>query len=325
MTGGGGRKGRRKIRRSAISPYTMRAAASLSRRAFAPSSRCRTLATLAGPGSGSGSGSEKAPTEKRKRFSYDEDLLKVFAANKKWMKRMTAEDADFFTKLGAPQTPDFMYIGCADSRVPANEIMGMGAGEVFVHRNVANLVVSTDLSMLSCLQYAVEVLKVKHIVVAGHHGCGGVQQAMKNESLGTIDAWLGNIRDIYRIHHAELDAIEDEDARFRRLVELNTVEQCLNLYKTGIVQAQRLKSWSDPEEPFAYPRIHALVFDPSVGELTKLNVDFRAKISRFQHIYDLHGVPDFENDGHGGAGAPSEKGEKDDFQHFMLRKDGSKE
>jgi carbonic anhydrase len=242
-------------------------------------------------------------------FSYDEDMLKVFAANKKWMAKMTAGDKDFFKKLGAPQTPDFFYIGCADSRVPANEIMGMGPGEVFVHRNVANLVVSTDLSMLSCLQYAVEVLKVKHIIVAGHHGCGGVQQAMKNESLGTIDAWLGNIRDIYRLHHKELDAIEDEDTRFRRLVELNVVEQCLNLYKTDVVQRKRLETWSDPEEEFAYPRIHALVFDPSVGELTKLNVDFRANISRFQHIYDLHGVPDYANDGSG----PQDK-------HFMFRK-----
>jgi carbonic anhydrase len=246
-------------------------------------------------------------------FDDDSDMTDVFRKNKRWMQDMTDKDADFFTNLGKDQKPTFMYIGCADSRVPANEIMGMGPGQVFVHRNVANLVVSTDINMLSCLEYAVKVLKVKHILVTGHHGCGGVKQAMKNEALGTIDAWLGNIRDIYRLHHIELDAIEDEDKRFRRLVELNVIEQCLNLYKTDIVQSQRLATWSDPNEPYAYPRIHALVFDPSVGELNKLDVDFRANISRFQHIYDLHDVPDSSTDG---------SGPKD--SHFMFKKENPK-
>ena len=157
-------------------------------------------------------------------------------------------------------------------------MLGVGLGELFVHRNVANLVVSTDLNLLSVLTYAVEHLKVKHILVTGHYDCGGVRAATKHQQLGVLDAWLSNIRDVYRLHRDELDAIKDEEARHRKLVELNVAEQCLNLYKTGVVQKRRLETHKDPDIPFAYPRIHGLVFDPSNGRIIKLPVDYKNEL-----------------------------------------------
>lgn len=163
-------------------------------------------------------------------------LKHLFDNNRAWAARMLEQDPDFFQKLAAQQTPDLLWIGCSDSRVPANEIIGMMPGEVFVHRNVANVVVHSDLNCLSVIQYAVEVLKVKHIIVCGHYGCGGVKAAMEHREFGLIDNWLRHLKDIYRIHQTELDAIPDDGHRHNRFCECNVVEQVYNVCHTTIVQ-----------------------------------------------------------------------------------------
>ena len=246
-------------------------------------------------------------------FTSDHTLEKVLSNNKKWITESTKSDPNFFDKLGQDQTPDFFYIGCSDSRVPANEIMGLGPGEVFVHRNVANVVMGCDANLLACLQYAVQVLEVKHILVTGHYGCGGVLQALKRESVQGLDSWLRNIRDVYRLHHKELDALTDETARARRLVELNVVESCLNLYKTDIVQQKRLTTWKDPNEEMAYPRIHGMVFDPSEGRLRVVPIDFREQVGKYSHIYDLFSIEDDDF-------KDQNENEKNDAAHYMYRK-----
>ena len=177
----------------------------------------------------------------------------LLAHNKAWAAKKLAQDPEYFSRLVELQEPEYLWIGCSDSRVPANEITGTNPGEIFVHRNVANMVVHTDLNMLSVLQYAVEVLKVKHIIVCGHYGCGGVRAAMTNHNLGIINKWLRNIKDVYRIHRKEIDAIEIEDTRVNRLVELNVQEQVMNLAKTSIVQ----KAWKSDQRP----HIHGWVYD----------------------------------------------------------------
>jgi len=156
--------------------------------------------------------------------------------NKKWVVNMLDKDPQFFERLSHGQQPPLLWIGCADSRVPANEIIGALPGEVFVHRNIANMVVHTDMNMLSVLDYAVNVLKVSHVIVCGHYGCGGVQAAMTNKHIGLIDNWIRHIKDVYRFHQDELNAIEDEKTRFDRFVELNVKEQVLDLAKTSIIQ-----------------------------------------------------------------------------------------
>ncbi|WP_254561894.1 carbonate dehydratase [Dyadobacter diqingensis] len=165
---------------------------------------------------------------------------RLLEANKDWAVKKLELDEHYFDRLSADQKPDFLWIGCSDSRVPAEELTGARPGDMFVHRNVANLVVSTDMNMLSVLQYAVEVLKVRHILVVGHYGCGGVKAAMTHQDLGLINKWLRNIKDVYQKHAVELDAIEEETARTNRLVELNVVEQVNNLLKTTIIQ----KAWN---------------------------------------------------------------------------------
>jgi carbonic anhydrase len=182
-------------------------------------------------------------------YSYQ----KLLEENKNWAADQVARDPEYFSRLVDIQQPEFMWIGCSDSRVPANELTGSQPGEIFVHRNVANMVVHTDLNMLSVLQYAVEVLKVKHIIVCGHYGCGGVRAAMTQTSLGLINKWLRNIKDVYRIHREEVDAIEDETKRSNRLVELNVREQVMNLAKTSIVQA----AWKSENRP----DLHGWVYD----------------------------------------------------------------
>jgi len=177
---------------------------------------------------------------------------RLLLANKAWAAEKLDLDEDYFNNLAADQKPDFLWIGCSDSRVPANELTGTHPGEMFVHRNVANLVVHTDMNMLSVLQYAVEVLKVKHILVVGHYQCGGVKASMGNKDLGLINKWLRNIKDVYDKHALELDAILDEKKRFNRLVELNVVEQVRNLSKTTIVQ----KAWHKGEQV----HLHGWVF-----------------------------------------------------------------
>jgi carbonic anhydrase len=165
--------------------------------------------------------------------------------NKAWSEERTRDDVDFFKRHARVQTPEFLWIGCSDSRVPANEVTGTDPGEIFVHRNIANLVVHTDLNLLSVLQYAVQVLKVKNIIVCGHYGCGGVRAAMTNTNYGLINKWLRNIKDTYRIHRDELEKIESEDKRADRLTELNVMEQVMNLAKTSIVQ----NSWNERQFP----------------------------------------------------------------------------
>jgi carbonic anhydrase len=214
----------------------------------------------------------------------------LFENNKKWVEKMTATDADFFEKLAREQTPDYLYIGCSDSRVPANEIMGLEPGDVFVHRNIANLVNNIDLNVLSVINYAIVHLKVKHIIVCGHYNCGGVKAAMQPRDLGILNPWLRNIRDVYRMHHAELDAIQNEEQRYNRLVELNVLEQATNVIKTASVQkSYRLQG---------FPIVHGWVFDLHSGVLIDLKIDFHAILDRIRSIYDLSGLPsEYHEDG----------------------------
>jgi len=163
-------------------------------------------------------------------------LDKVFKNNEAWIKDKLSTDERYFEELGKGQSPELLYIGCSDSRVTAEDLMGLGPGEVFVHRNIANMVISIDLNVMSVVNYAVDHLKVNHVVVCGHYACGGVKAAMQSADLGILNPWLRNIRDVYRIHRNELEAITDEDKRYDRLVELNVQEQCVNLIKTAALK-----------------------------------------------------------------------------------------
>ncbi|MBP3839549.1 MULTISPECIES: carbonic anhydrase [Chryseobacterium group] len=203
----------------------------------------------------------------------------IFDNNKKWVESKLAEDKDFFKTLSASQTPDYLYIGCSDSRVSAEEMMGLKPGEVFVTRNVANVVNTLDMSATAVIQYAVEHLKVKHIIVCGHYGCGGVKAAMTPQDLGLMNPWLRNIRDVYRLHQAELDAIEDDQKRYDRLVELNVQEQCINVIKMAVVQEQYLVD--------EYPIVHGWVFDLKTGKIIDLEIDFESILKDIQKIYNL--------------------------------------
>lgn len=187
--------------------------------------------------------------------------------NKNWVAEKLAGDPDFFNKLADGQSPPLLWIGCADSRVPANEIIGAKPGEVFVHRNIANMVIHTDMNMLSVLDYAVNALKVKHIIVCGHYGCGGVAAAMGNQPIGLIDNWIRHIKDVYRFHEGELNAISDKKEKFNRFVELNVVEQVFDLAKTSIVQA----AWNSGQEVW----IHGWVYGVGSGVVKDLGVSFK--------------------------------------------------
>ncbi len=183
--------------------------------------------------------------------------------NAEWAAQKLNINPDYFKNLSLKQSPEFLWVGCSDSRVPANEITGTDPGEIFVHRNIANMVVSTDLNFLSVLQYAVEVLHVKHIIVCGHYGCGGVLAAMGNSSNGLVDKWLRNIKEVYEKHRHELEAIADQKARGKRLVELNVIEQVHNLAKTVIVQ----KAWKNRAL-----KIHGWVYGLDTGLVHDLKV-----------------------------------------------------
>ena len=200
---------------------------------------------------------------------------KLIENNKKWVAEQLQLDPAFFEKLSNGQTPEYLWIGCSDSRVPAESITGTDPGEMFVHRNIANMVVHSDMNMLSVLSYAVEVLKVKHIIVCGHYGCGGVMAAMKNQQFGLIDNWLRHIKDVYRFYHEELDAIEDETLRARRFVEVNVQEQVHDLGKTSIVQ----NAWKR-NQPL---HLHGWVYDINDGLINDLGVNFTCP-------KDLHSV-----------------------------------
>ena len=203
----------------------------------------------------------------------------IFENNKNWVESKLAEDKDFFKTLSASQTPDYLYIGCSDSRVSAEEMMGLKPGEVFVTRNVANVVNTLDMSATAVIQYAVEHLNVKHIIVCGHYGCGGVKAAMTPQDLGLMNPWLRNIRDVYRLHQTELDAITDEHKRYDRLVELNVQEQCINVIKMAVVQEQYLVD--------EYPIVHGWVFDLRTGKIIDLEIDFENILKDIQKIYNL--------------------------------------
>lgn len=183
-------------------------------------------------------------------LSYEKLLLE----NKAWAQEQKTTDPEFFTRLASQQAPEFLWIGCSDSRVPADKITGTEPGEIFVHRNIANLVVNTDINLLSVLQYAVEVLKVKHVIVCGHYGCGGVKAAMNQHHYGIINHWLKNIKDVYRFHREEVDAMPDEEQRVNRLTELNVQEQIFNLAKTSIIQ----KAWKYENRPQLHGWVYGL-------------------------------------------------------------------
>lgn len=205
----------------------------------------------------------------------------IFENNRQWAASKLAQDEHFFDKLSRDQTPGFLYIGCSDSRVPANEILGLEAGDLFVHRNIANVVANTDLNVMSVINYAVSVLEVKHVIVCGHYNCGGVKAALEPKDMGLLNPWLRNIRDVYRLHEKELDAITDQHARVDRLVELNVYEQCRNVIKTAAVQQHYVKH--------GYPEVHGWVFDMKNGLLTDLNIDFKGMLKDIQKIYNLTG------------------------------------
>ncbi len=191
-------------------------------------------------------------------------LKDIFENNKKWAAEIKANKPDFFENLSRQQTPEFLWIGCADSRVPANEIMGTMPGRVFVHRNIANLVIHTDLNCLSIIQYAVEVLKIKHIIVCGHYGCGGIKAAMENKEHGLIDNWLCNIKDVYRFHQEKIDELKDDQDKFDLLCELNVIEQVANVCHTTIIQ----NAWKNGQ-PLA---VHGWIYNLEDGLLKDLDV-----------------------------------------------------
>lgn len=187
---------------------------------------------------------------------------KLLLANKAWASDKLRVNETYFDELAADQKPEFLWIGCADSRVPANEVTGTSPGEIFVHRNVANLILHTDINMLSVLQYAVEVLEVKHVLVVGHYGCGGVKAAMTNKDYGLINKWLRNIKDVYAKHEDELESVPEFNDRFNKLVELNVMEQTMNLAKTTIIQ----RAWKKRN----YPHLHGWVFDLHTGLINSI-------------------------------------------------------
>jgi carbonic anhydrase len=206
------------------------------------------------------------------------DIKTVFENNETWINQKLDKNPDYFKELAKGQNPDILYIGCSDSRVTAEDLMGVQPGDVFVHRNIANMVISIDLNAMSVLNYAVDNLEVDHVVICGHYYCGGVKAAMQAADLGILNPWLRNIRDVYRLHKEELNAIPDENDRYNRLVELNVQEQCVNLLKTAVVQkAVRKRNM----------KVHGWVFDVATGRLIDLKIDFKAILKEITEIYDL--------------------------------------
>ncbi|MFD2573627.1 carbonic anhydrase [Spirosoma soli] len=200
----------------------------------------------------------------------------VFQNNREWVAQQLQEDPECFNEMAKGQAPEFLYIGCSDSRVQPEDFMGVKPGQVFVHRNIANLIPNNDLSAASVIQYAVEHLGVKHIIVCGHYGCGGIKAAMANKSLGTLNMWIRNIDDVYRLHRSEIESQPDDDAKFRRLVELNVEEQCLNIMKFEFIQRARQNG--------EYPRIHGWVYDIATGNV----VDRKVDLNKYQEELELY-------------------------------------
>jgi len=206
------------------------------------------------------------------------NIQQIFKNNQQWIQDKLKLDKDYFKNLSQGQNPDILYIGCSDSRVTAEELMGAAPGEVFVHRNIANMVPNTDLSAMSVIDYAVMYLKVNHIIVCGHYFCGGVKAAMQSQDLGILNPWLRNIRDVYRLHRKELNEIRDEEHRYKRLVELNVQEQCFNVIKTAEVQ----RGYRDRNLT-----VHGWVFDIHSGKLIDLKIDFEKVLANVMEIYHL--------------------------------------
>ncbi|MFT4780295.1 MAG: carbonic anhydrase [Flavobacteriales bacterium] len=207
------------------------------------------------------------------------EYKQIFENNRKWLEEKKRTDKEFFDKLSQGQSPAFLFIGCSDSRATAEELMGAGPGEVFVHRNVANLVPNNDASSASVIEYAVEHLRVKHVVICGHYFCGGVKAAMQSQDLGLLNPWLRNIRDVYRLHKVELNAIPEENDRYNRLVELNVQEQCVNVLKMSVIQKAEIAG--------RMPEIHGWVFDVGTGKLIDLNIDFESILKSIKEIYNI--------------------------------------
>jgi len=206
------------------------------------------------------------------------DIHQIFKNNEAWINDRKLVDPEYFTNLAKGQNPEILYIGCSDSRVAAEEMMGVGPGEIFVHRNIGNMVPNTDLNVMSVINYAVTHLKVKHVVVCGHYYCGGVKAAMQSKDLGILNPWLRNIRDVYRIYYEHLQSIPDEEERYKRLVELNVREQCVNVIKAADVQ-------------IAYKKrnlaVHGWVFDIHSGKILDLNIDYEEVMEGIMEIYHL--------------------------------------
>lgn len=206
------------------------------------------------------------------------EIRQIFENNQDWVTKKLQVDKDYFSNLSKGQSPEILYIGCSDSRVTAEELMGLNPGEVFVYRNIANMVINCDLSSMSVINFAVKHLKVNHIVVCGHYFCGGVKAAMQSADLGILNPWLRSIRDVYRLHKEELNKIADEEAKYKRLVELNVQEQCLNVIKTADVQtAIRKRNLT----------VHGWVFDIHSGKLIDLNIGFEKVLEDIMEIYRL--------------------------------------
>ena len=206
------------------------------------------------------------------RTNYQE----IFENNRRWV---AEHDKGYFSNLARDQQPGYLYIGCSDSRVPANEITGLHPGELFVHRNIANVLPTVDVNSQAVIEYAVSHLEVEHVVVCGHYGCGGVASAMQPKDLGILNPWLRNIRDVYRTHRLELDAIASKAARYNRLVELNVVEQVINVMKNAAVQLRYLRT--------GLPHVHGWVYDLKSGKLKDLELDVPALLEDIQKVYRL--------------------------------------
>ncbi|MCZ4695051.1 carbonic anhydrase [Ancylomarina euxinus] len=206
------------------------------------------------------------------------DIEYIFNNNRQWISDKLKQDSDYFKKLSGEQSPEILYIGCSDSRVTTGDLMGIEPGDMFVHRNIANMVSNTDLSAMSVINYAVSYLKVKHVVICGHYNCGGVKAAMQSKDMGILNPWLRNIRDVYRLHKDELNAIEDEEQKYNRLVELNVQEQCVNLIKTAEVQKALLHD---------HITVHGWVFDIHTGHIIDMKIDFNKILKDIMEIYRL--------------------------------------
>ncbi|MFN8577209.1 MAG: carbonic anhydrase [Candidatus Sericytochromatia bacterium] len=204
-----------------------------------------------------------------------QDYKRLLEGNQKWVSRKLEEEPKFFEEIAKGQSPKYLWIGCSDSRVPANEITNTISGEIFVHRNIANMVVPTDMNLLSVLQYAVEVLKVKHIIVCGHSECGGVKAALGKENFGLIDNWLNNIKNVYNFHKSEVDSIENYQAKVNRMIELNVINQVYNLSKTSVIQT----AWAKGE----FPYLHGWVYNLHNGILQDIIL-----LDEYRNIHEIH-------------------------------------